>query len=160
MLSITVSYNYRSCAYACVAVSVLYYRNRNVDKTSISMSSCRSTGSVRHLNMRTTIMSPGYVASLTRDLLARVSLLHTTLGSLLSSPVRYDSKSLKLAPEFSHTAPPAPAEPALRPRDEGNAETETEEVKCHATGRTLPPCSGHISGQMDVFTIAFECGCS
>ncbi|CAM9124714.1 unnamed protein product [Ectocarpus sp. 4 AP-2014] len=39
----------------------------------------------------------------------------------------YDSKSLKLAPEFSHTAPAVPAPPALRPTNEGNGDTEAEE---------------------------------
>ncbi|CAM9526893.1 unnamed protein product, partial [Laminaria digitata] len=39
----------------------------------------------------------------------------------------YDSKSLKLAPESSHTAPLVPAQPALKPREEGGNDTEADE---------------------------------
>lgn len=47
---------------------------------------------------------------------------------ILIDPVRYDSKSLKLAPEASHTAPPVPVPTALRPTDEGYGDTEAGEV--------------------------------
>lgn len=45
-------------------------------------------------------------------------------------PNRYDSKSLKLAPEISYTAPVVPAQAVLkaREREEGAAEAEGEEV--------------------------------
>lgn len=47
---------------------------------------------------------------------------------LVFIPIRYDSKSLKLAPEFSHTAPAVPVPTPLRPRDDANGDTETGEV--------------------------------
>lgn len=42
---------------------------------------------------------------------------------------RYDSKSLKLAPEGSHTAPLVSAQPGLKPREEGSGDIEGEEVR-------------------------------
>lgn len=42
---------------------------------------------------------------------------------------RYDSKSLKLAPEISYTAPLVSAQQALKPREEGAADPEVDEVR-------------------------------
>lgn len=47
---------------------------------------------------------------------------------LLRSLCRYDSKSLKLAPEASHTAPVVPTPEVLKPREDGGGDTEGEEV--------------------------------
>ncbi|CAM9939712.1 unnamed protein product, partial [Choristocarpus tenellus] len=45
----------------------------------------------------------------------------------------YDSMSLKLAPEASHTAPPAPAQPALKPQEESGSRANPSSLSILAT---------------------------